>query len=182
MQKLKDPRVLTICAMLAALATVFGFFKVPVNQFIEFRFAFLPISAAGAMFGPGVGAVIGAISDILGYLVKPTGPFFPGFTISSAISGLLYGLMLYKKPVTVPRVILTQLVQTIVISLGINTLNLCILYHTPFTASLIARLPQNAVMFPINTVLLFLVLKTIQQVSKQFKPLEVDHKQVEVKS
>ena len=182
MQKLKDPRVLTICAMLAALATVFGLFKVPVNQFVEFRFAFLPISAAGAMFGPGVGAIIGAMGDVLGYLVKPTGPFFPGFTISSAISGLIYGLLLYKKPLTVPRVIITQFIQTIVYSLLLNTLNLTILYNTPFMASLITRLPQNAVMFPINTVLLYLILKGIQQVSKQFMPMEVEHKQVEAKN
>ena len=172
MQKLKHPLVLTVSAMLVALATVFGFFKVPVNQFVEFRFGFLPISAAGMLFGPGVGAVVGALSDIVGYLAKPTGPFFPGFTISSAVSGIIYGICLYKKPVTVPRVVITQVIHTIIVSFGLNTLNLCILYHSPFLPTLYTRLPQSSIMCVINCVLLYVVLKAIQQVSKQLLPAE----------
>ena len=172
MQKLKNPLVLTVAAMLIALATVFGFFKVPINQFVEFRFGFLPISAAGMLFGPAVGALVGALSDIVGYFAKPTGPFFPGFTISSAVAGVLYGLCLYKKPVTIPRVVLAQFLYTIVISFGLNTLNLCILYHSPFIPTLITRIPQSSVMFVINTVLLYTVLSAIQQISKHLLPAE----------
>ncbi|MCR5640266.1 MAG: folate family ECF transporter S component [Lachnospiraceae bacterium] len=172
MQKIKDIRVLTITAMLVAIATVFGFFKVPITQTLEIRFAFLPIAAGGMLFGPAVGMIIGILSDLLGFFVKPTGPFFPGFTISAAISGLLYGVCLYKKQLTVVRVIVTQLLQTLVISLGLNTLNLSILYGNGFLPLLSARLVQNLIMFPINTVMLFIILRSLQQVSKQFLPQE----------
>ena len=75
MQKLKNVRVLTVSAFLVAIATVLGFFKVPITELIEIRFQYLPIAVGGAMFGPAVGGVIGMLADVLGYLVKPTGAF-----------------------------------------------------------------------------------------------------------
>ena len=71
MDKMRNTRILTASAMLLAIAVILGFFKIPVNQFMELRFAFLPIACTGMLFGPFVGGVVGALSDILGYLVKP---------------------------------------------------------------------------------------------------------------
>ena len=88
MDKMRNTRILTASAMLLAIAVILGFFKIPVNQFMELRFAFLPIACTGMLFGPFVGGVVGALSDILGYLVKPTGPYFPGFTVTQIISGV----------------------------------------------------------------------------------------------
>ena len=48
------------------------------------------------LFGPGVGGAVGALSDILGYAVRPTGPYFPGFTVTAALSGVIFGLLLGK--------------------------------------------------------------------------------------
>ena len=99
MDKMRNSRILTASAMLLAIAVILGFFKIPVNQFMELRFAFLPIACTGMLFGPFVGGVVGALSDILGYLVKPTGPYFPGFTVTQILSGVMYGLVLYKKEI-----------------------------------------------------------------------------------
>ena len=72
-----NTKTLTVAAMLTAVGIVLGFFKLPINQLIEIRFGSIPIALAGMMFGPGVAGVVGALTDIGGYLVKPTGPFFP---------------------------------------------------------------------------------------------------------
>ena len=140
MQKLKNVRVLTVSAFLVAIATVLGFFKVPITELIEIRFQYLPIAVGGAMFGPAVGGVIGMLADVLGYLVKPTGAFFPGFTISSILSGIIYGLFFYKKRITVPRIIAAELTETIVCSLVINSINLSILYGNAFSVVVATRL------------------------------------------
>ncbi len=175
MKKLKDTKVLTTTALLIAIATVLGFLKIPVNPLVELRFAFLPIAAAGMLFGPAIGGIVGMAADILGYLVHPTGPFFPGFTISTTISGVIFGLFLYKKKLTVPRVIVANLVETVVVSLILNTFNLMLLYKNPFFAVLSAKLLKNAVMFPINTVLLFLILKALDRLPL---PVVRDHRQL----
>ena len=83
MEKLKDVRYLTTAGLLLAAATVLGFLKIPITQLIELRFQFLPVAMAGLLMGPAVGSMVGALTDILAYLVRPTGPYFPGFTLSS---------------------------------------------------------------------------------------------------
>ncbi len=151
-------RRLVISAMLLAIATIMGFLKIPVNQFIEFRFAYLPISCAGYLFGPAVGAAVGALSDILGYVVKPTGPYFPGFTLSSAISGIIYGLWLHKRKLTFPRALGAQATHAALISFLLNPLWLCLLYGRGFLAVLAARAVKTLIMLPIEAAILFAVL------------------------
>ena len=164
MSQLKDVKVLTTTALLVAIATVLGFAKIPVNDLIEIRFAFLPIACAGMLFGPAIGGIVGFLADILGFMVRPTGPFFPGFTIATMVSGIIFGMLLHKKRLTVPRVIIANLIETVAVSLIINTFNLMILYHNPFWTVLSAKLLKNAVMFPINTCLLYFVLRSLQSV------------------
>ncbi len=176
MNKLKDVKVLTTTALLVAIATVLGFLKIPVNQLVELRFAFLPIAASGMLFGPAIGGLVGALADVLGYLVRPTGPFFPGFTISTLVSGIIFGAFLYKKKLTVPRVIVANLVETVVVSLILNTFNLMILYGNPFWAVLSAKLLKNAVMFPINTALLYFVLHSLERIP-MFHQVQSDPRQ-----
>ncbi len=163
MKKLKDVHVLTTTALLVAIATVLGFLKVPITELVELRFAFLPIAVSGMMFGPAIGGIVGVLSDILGYLVRPTGAFFPGFTISTCVSGIIFALFFYKKELTVRRIIAAEVVETIIVSLVLNSINLSILYGTPFITVLSARLLKNAVMLPINTLLLIAIAGPVRR-------------------
>lgn len=161
MKKLKNVRVLTVSAFLVAIATVLGFFKIPITELIEIRFQYLPIAVGGAMFGPAVGGVIGMLTDVLGYLVKPTGAFFPGFTITSILSGIIYGVFFYKKKITIPRIIAAELAETIVCSLILNSINLSILYGNAFSVVVASRLLKVLIMFPVDTIILTVVLKAV---------------------
>ena len=170
MSQLKNVKVLTTCALLLALATILGFFKIPITQLIEIRFSSLPIAFGGAMFGPAIGALIGALADILQYLVKPTGPYFPGFTISSLVGGIIFGftLRIRNGRITIFKCMVAQLLYTIIVGLLINTLNLYILYGDPTTqgvagyfAYMATRLPKEAIMYPINTGILYAITRVI---------------------
>lgn len=85
-----------ICAFLIALSMVIESlsFNLP---FGKVNFAFIPLAAIGMLFGPTVGLFSGALCDILGFLVKPTGAFLPLYTLIGAFQGMLYGLILYRK-------------------------------------------------------------------------------------
>ena len=164
MNKLRDTKTLTLAAMLTAIGIILGFFKLPLNQLIEIRFGALPVAMAGMMLGPIPAAVVGALVDIGGYLVKPTGPFFPGFTLSGAIAGLIFGFALYNKKPTVTRVLFAQVIYTIIIGLGLNTYWLSLLYlKNGYLAALITRLPKELIMVPVYTVLYFIVLKSCER-------------------
>lgn len=160
MKKLRDTKTLTVAAMLTAIGIVLGFFKLPINQLIEIRFGSLPICMAGMMFGPAVGGVVGGLVDIGGYLVKPTGPFFPGFTLSSIVGGIIFGVILHKKKITFLRVLVAQSVYTLIVGVIMNSYWLNLLYlKSGYVAVILTRLPKELIMIPIYSVLMFGLIK-----------------------
>lgn len=164
MSSLKNIKTLTAAAMLVAVAIILGFFKIPISPVVEIRFGNIPIALCGALFGPGVSAAAGAVSDIGAYLVKPTGPFFPGFTLNAAVSGLIFGLILFKKEITVKRVVLAQLIQSVLVGFFLTGLWLSVLYHMPLWSVLASRALKELVMCPIQAALLLAVLKPVRQI------------------
>ena len=158
-------RVSTIAAagMLVAVGVVLSFTKIVLSPVLEISFDFLPLAAGGMLYGPVVGGIMGVVGDVLGYLVRPNGPFFPGFTLNALVSGSLYGFFLYRRPVTLGRVIAVSTVLTLIVNLGLNPLWLSMMYGKAFVVLLTGRLLKNAVMFPINTALLMTVLKFVER-------------------
>ena len=160
---LRDIRVLTGAGLLSAVAIILGFFKIPVTQLIEIRFAMLPIALAGSLFGPVVGGIVGMIADVGGYIVKPTGPFFPGFTITSLISGVIFGIFLYRQKPGAQHILASQIVYTLVCGILLNSLWLSMLYGNGFIPVLTARLVKEMVMIPINTLMLATIMEPVRR-------------------
>ncbi|MCR5775620.1 MAG: folate family ECF transporter S component [Lachnospiraceae bacterium] len=149
---------LTISAMLLAISVIFGFFKIPLSQVSEIRLQFLPIAVEGMLFGPMYGGILGGLSDILCYIVRPTGAFFPGFTLSAIIQGVIYGLIL-KKDQSFKRIIAAQALDTIIVSLILNPVWLMMLYGNGLIPIFTGRIVKVIIMFPINTILLTAIVR-----------------------
>lgn len=60
---------------------------------LRINFASIPLMLSGIFLGPLAGFLTGAAADIINFIVKPGGPFFPGFTLVSGLSGLLPGIV-----------------------------------------------------------------------------------------
>ena len=75
----------------------------------------------------------------------PTGAYFPGFTVTAAITGLVFGLLLYKK-CSFSRIVIAVLSTQLVCGLLLNTLFISILYTKAFTALLATRAIQFVIM------------------------------------
>ncbi|MGN0708840.1 MAG: folate family ECF transporter S component [Anaerovoracaceae bacterium] len=170
MSDLKNIRVLTCSAMLLAAAVILGFLKIPVNSLVEIRFQSVPVAAAGILLGPVMGGIIGALTDVLSYAVRPTGPYFPGFTISTAMTGIIFGLMMYGKHFDFKRLALTQITDAAAVSFLLNSLWLSMLYGVTFRQSFIMRLPKNFVMLPIDIAILFVIMKPVYRYAYQVLP------------
>ena len=100
--------------------------------------------------------------DIIKYLVKPTGEFFPGFTLTAMVAGLLYGWFLYKRPISLKRVLAAELVVSIVCNMLMSTLWLSMLYGKGFMVLLPMRAVKNLIMWPINSMIFYTVAKTME--------------------
>lgn len=63
------------------------------------RFAALPIILSGLILGPKAGFWVGAVSDVLECLLIPRGRmYFPGFTLTQALTGAIPALLLRNSP------------------------------------------------------------------------------------
>ena len=164
---LKNIKTLTVAALLVALGVLAGFFKIPITNIIEIRFGSIPLAAAGALFGPGIAAIVGALSDLGGYVLMPTGPYFPGFTVSEALSGVVFGIAFGKKGlihISILRITAAVLTNTLLINLLLNSLWLSMLYGKGGVfAVMTARVLKEILMIPVNVVLIAAILKPISK-------------------
>lgn len=163
-------RTLTVSAMLVAVGVVLSFLRIPLSTITEVTLTGLPIAVGGYLFGPAIGFAVGALIDVCGFLIKPMGPFFPGFTLSTGLIGLIYGLFLYRKwwdksdsnKNLLVRIALAHLVKTILISLLLNCFWLSVFYGMPFKAVFVGSIPKEAINFPIEVFLIFSILRILR--------------------
>ncbi len=127
-----DVRQLVLVSFFISLYVVLSLFTIYITNELRLSFTFVPVAWSAAAFGPVAGIFTGALGDVLAYFVKAAGAYHPGFTISGIVSGMIYGLFMYKKPLTWLRVIITSLVYVIAVELLLNTLWLSQLYGTPY--------------------------------------------------
>ncbi len=171
MSGFKNVRTLTLAALITAIGIITTSLKIPISTILEIRISSLPLAVAGYLFGPGIAAVIGIISDIGGFLIWPTGPYFPGFTFSAAISGIIFGTLLHKKDGSFPgisRVILAVVINTVLVNLLLHSLWLTLLYGKGgFVAVMSARLIKELVMIPIYIILIIAVIKPLEALLKR---------------
>lgn len=169
LHEFKKTRTMALCAMMAALAIILGYTTtVEIGPFIKIGFSEIPNRITEFLFGPIIGGSFGGALDILKYLVKPTGPFFIGFTFSAIVNGIIYGVFLYNKPVKIWRIIITEFLTKAIVNCGLNTLWLSILYGKGFMILLSLRLIKNLIMLPIDSIILLFLLTYVE---KTIKPL-----------
>ena len=179
-------RLLTTSSILIALGVVLSFFRIPLSTVTEITLTGLPIAAGGYLFGPWIGMLIGALIDVCGFFVAPKGPFFPGFTISTALIGMIYGLFLYTEwwdtndsrqgalragaKGLVLRIVVAHLLKTVLISLLLNCFWLSVFYGMAFKVVFLASVPKEVINFPIEVFLIYSVV----QVLKRVRPVRDD--------
>ena len=153
-KELKVTHNLVLCGLMAALAVVLNYTtSIFITPNIRIGFSGLPNRVVEYLFGPWVGAVFGAALDILKYLLKPDGgAFFFGYTFNVMVAGVIYGSVLYKKPVRLWRILIAEFLVKAIVNCGLNTLWLA------FMAILPARALKNVIMLPIDAAILFFTL------------------------
>lgn len=155
-------RTITVAAMFGAISVVLGYFTIEIGSFLKIGFSTIANQFVYYLFGPVVGGAFGGALDILKYLIKPTGEFFLGFTIGAMIGGVLYGCILYKRPISLVRVLIAELVVSIVCNMLLGTLWLSILYGKGFMVLLPMRVVKNLIQWPMNSALFYTIGKTLE--------------------
>lgn len=97
MKAQKNTKIMVTCALLVALQVILARFLSINTTFVVINFSFLAVALSGILFGPLWALAVGAVSDLIGATLFPFGAFFPGFTVTAGLVGLIYGLFLHQK-------------------------------------------------------------------------------------
>ena len=161
-----------LCAMEVALSRIAA---INVGNYLRISFGFIPIAVCGILYGPVSAAIVAACADVIGALLFPTGPFFPGFTLVAAAGGLIYGFWLHGKQASVPRCLLTTLTVAVICNIILNTVFLVMTGavvgpgNAAFMPTLWTRVLKNLIQFPVNGVILFLLWKALDKLPAQLR-------------
>lgn len=169
--------ILKLCCLgiLIAMQVVLArFMVIPVGDMMRFSTSFIPVVIGARLFGPLGGMAVYGIGDLVGAIVFPAGgAFFPGYTVTAAVVGLIFGLLL--KPAKKEegalglnvRIVLSVLCTQLVGSFLMNSFWRSFQTGTPYGAVLMTRLPQCLVSTVIQIVFMVLFLDKICAVVKK---------------
>lgn len=163
-KELKNVRNLVIAGLLMTIGIILHFFTIPITPVMRISIVFLALAAISMLFGPVVGGMCGGLSDVINYLIIPNGPYFPGFTVSGILGGLIYGIALYNKRITVVRCSIVVTIVSIIVDILLNTFWLYLLYGKAFYALLPLRATTNLVQIPIKVVMMYFLLNLINRI------------------
>lgn len=171
--ELRDTRMLVFAALMIALRVALKELAIPITADLKINVAFF-VNAFGAMvFGPVVAMVAAAISDTLGCLLVPSGPYFFPFIFIEIAGSLIFALFLYRARVTATRVILSRFCIDFFVNIVMNAPIMWLYYKMVMGKSyMIFQLPRiikNLALFPLESILLTLFLTFMIPIAKRFR-------------
>lgn len=161
-REFKSVRTIALCGLFAALAFILESFSIQVTTYIKIGFSGIPNEVVDFLFGPVLGCVFAAVMDVLKWIVHPTGAYFFGYTLNAFLAGLIYGSFFYKKPIRLWRILAAKLLVALFINVGLGTLWSSMMYGNAFWAILPTRFIKNMIMWPVNSLVLYLILKVLE--------------------
>ncbi len=163
-KSLKEVRNLVLISILLSMVMVAKFITLPSgfgNLGISFSYLFLSISSM--LFGPIAALLTGFLSDTIGFIIKPSGVFFPGYTLSAMIACFIYAMFFYKTKINFTKCLLAR----VFVNFGVNVLLGSLWYKMYASLSfdamydymLFISLPKNIAYLLPQSIVLFIVLR-----------------------
>lgn len=158
MSKMKK---MIVASMLLAIFILLNRFFSIKTEILVISFSFVPMMMSAIWLGPKYSTAIALLGDLLGALLFPFGPYFPGFTLSSALSGFVYGIFLYYDGSKMSRkkfllnLIISSLIHLGFVNIFITSLWIHLLYGKAYLAIMASRIVTQIVMFPIHVITIY---------------------------
>lgn len=169
--ELKKPLILAFAAMMIVLRVVLKAVEIPVGPYLNITTGFF-VNALGAMvFGPIVALLAAMITDTLGCMLFPVGPYFFPFIFVEMTSSLIFALFLYRTKLTAWRVLLSRFSVMVICNLILNPA-LLVLYNRmvlggDYAFLALPRVIKNLCLFPAESFLLLLFLNVMRPITNR---------------
>ena len=166
-RELNNPRVLAFSGLVCAMAIVLESLPIYLlGPSLKIYFSFLAVSLGCMCYGPVVGMMAGVCTDVLGYFAGnlSMGAYFPGYTLTAVVGGLIWGLWLYPRKITVWRAIGAKICINLFCNICLNTLWLTVTGGKAMSVLLVTRVPKNLILLPIEIVLVYFGMKLVNRI------------------
>lgn len=168
-KELKKTRTLVFAAIMIALRLVLKSLALPiVPGQLEVQLAFLVNALGASVFGPVVALISAAISDTLGCIIHPSGPYFFPFIFVEMTGSLIFALFLYKQKQSVVRIMLSRLCVVLACNLILNPVIMkwynMLFYGKEYELLVTLRIVKNLLLFVPETLLLCIFFKAVNPV------------------
>ncbi len=145
-----------------ALEIVLSRFLAISTSYFKISLAFLPVVLAGMLYGPWWGGAAAAAADLIGALLFPIGPYFPGFTLTAFLRGMTYGLFFYRRNFRMSRVNAAVAIVCILLQFGADTYWLYLIMGSGVAAYIPTRALTNGVLLVVQAVVISVVFRVGQ--------------------
>lgn len=115
------------------------------------------------------------LGDLIGALLFPFGSYFPGYTLSQALMGLIYGVFLYEnenKKLSDTKFLVRLIISSVLSLIGVGIFITGIWVHITagkaYIAVLSARVVTQLIMIPIHVVVMFALRKLLKPAFEKF--------------
>ncbi len=175
-----------LAGLLLATTIILNRFLSIKTPIVVISFAFIPIMLSGMLLGPMWTMLIAGLADLIGALLFPFGAYFVGYTISSTLSGLIYGLFLQRKyNKTNKKLLLNLIISSLIVLIVCNgILNSVWIYITTKKAIAVilpTRLLKQIIMLPINVIVMSSLNLGLEKMGayKKLFDVEIENENIE---
>jgi len=157
-----------LSALFIAATIVLGRILSIRTSIITIGFSFVPIMLSAIILGPKYSTFIATISDIIGALLLPIGSYYFGFTVTSFLTGLTYGLILYRKKFKLDknftkRLIISSILVTLLYNGVLNTIWIILMNKGASKIVVPVRIIKQLIMAPIKVVTILSLCKVFEE-------------------
>lgn len=146
---------LVFAALICALNVVLNTLFIEVAPNLKIMFTFFVVAVGCAVYGPVTGMAVAAIADLLGYMLSPSGVYFPGYMFSRMLSALIYSLFLYRRKITIPRLFFAKFFVSLISNVLLGSLwSKMLLGKGGYITYLINSAVKNAILLPLEVIAL----------------------------
>ena len=165
--KKPDVRMIVIIGLMIAFEVILHRLISIKTDIVQMHFGFIPIVIVAILYGPLYSGIAWAMADTIGTLLFPTGAFFFGFTVTALLSGIIFGIFLYKAKSYVISTVISVLIINILFTLCLDMYWLHLIMKQAFVVLLPARVIKCCIMIPVQIIAIYLIQKYSPQLEKR---------------
>ncbi len=167
---MKSLKLLMFAALMVAMARALSLIPgIPIAH-TKMTWGFLARALCALVCGPVMGLVFGFVEDILGFILQPTGDFFPGYTLSTMAGVLVYALCFYRARITVLRIVLANLVVNLLVNALMGSLWNLMLRGGVYWGWFLPSLGKNLVTVLPKTLVIYVLFQALLPIPRRCCP------------